>query len=259
MNRLERGHRLGGVLALVLTVAVGCGPDAETKRPPEKEPDALHSVRMAQSLFRAGRVSEALAALDEGIAREPDNASLHSYYGLLCLQSGRLESAVGACQRALEIDPHLTDAHNVLGTVYVELGRFADAEQQFQQALEDSAYPTPEKVYLNLGLLYDSQGRDREAVESFRKSVGIDPQYYKAHFHLASTLDRIGNLVEAAREYEVAEPAFQNDGEYWYRRGFTYYRLGHAGRALESLHHVRIVAPGSESAARADELLALMD
>ncbi len=258
MNRLERGHRLGGVLALVLAVSVGCG-SSETKRPPVREPDALHSVRMAQSLFRAGRVSEALAELDEGIAREPDNAQLHSYYGLLCLQSGRLENAVESCQRALEIDPHLTDAHNTLGTVYLELGRTADAEEQFRKALEDSAYPTPEKVHLNLGLLYDSQGRDTEAVESFRMSVGIDPQYYKAHFHLASTLDRIGKLDEAAREYEVAEPAFKNDGEYWYRRGFAYYRLGREGNALESLQRVRVVAPGSESAARADELLELLE
>ena len=259
MNRHERGQRLVGVLALVLAVSVGCGPSPETKRPPVREPDALHSVRMAQSLFRAGRVSEALAELDKGIAREPDNGKLYSYYGLLCLQSGRLERAAAACQRALELDPHLTDAHNVLGTVYLEMGRTADAEEQFRKALEDTAYPTPEKVYLNLGLLYGSQGRDKEAVESFRKSVGIDPQYHKAHFHLASTLDRIGRLEEAAREYEVAEPAFKNDGEYWYRRGFAYYRLGREGNALESLLRVQVVAPGSESAVRADELLALLD
>ncbi len=69
MSRLELGSRLGGILALLLAVSVGCGPGPETKRPPEKEPDALHSVRMAQSLFRAGRVSEALATLDAAIAR----------------------------------------------------------------------------------------------------------------------------------------------------------------------------------------------
>ena len=219
----------------------------------------MHSVRLARSLFRAGRVGEALATLDTAIAREPDNASLHSYYGLLCFQAGRNEAAVEALQRAIEVDPYLTDAHNVLGTVYLELGRTVEAEQQFRTALEDPAYPTPEKVYLNLGLLYDSQGREDEAVGSFRQSVGIAPDYHKAHFHLASALDRVGKLAEAAREYEVAEPAFKNDGEYWYRRGFAYYRLGRAGNALESLQRVRVVAPGSASAARADELLELLD
>ena len=179
---------------------------------------------------------------------------------MICIAKYRnYETAVGALQRALEIDPYLTDAHNVLGTVYLELGRTADAEQQFRLALEDPAYPTPEKVYLNLGLLYGSQGRDPEAVESFRQSVGINPDYFKAHFHLASALDRVGNLSEAAREYEVAEPEFKNDGEYWYRRGFAYYRLGQERNALDSLQRVRVVSPGSESAARADELLEMMD
>ena len=50
-----------------------------------------------------------------------------------------------------------------------------------------------------------------------------------------------------------------NDGEYWYRRGFAYYRLGETDRSRESLLRVRAVAPGSESAARADELLSVMD
>ena len=42
-------------------------------------------------------------------------------------------------------------------------------------------------------------------------------------------------------------------------RGFAYYRLGREGNALESLLRVLVVAPGSESAVRADELLALLD
>ncbi len=57
----------------------------------------------------------------------------------------------------------------------------------------------------------------------------------------------------------MAEPAFRNDGEYWYRRGFAYYRLGEKDKARDSLIRVRSIAPGSESAARADELLNVMD
>lgn len=262
MNSVERGHRWGVFLALALVVLVvqaGCAGPGAQKKQPEQAPDAMHSVRLANSQFSGGRVSEALATLDAAILLEPDNATLHNYYGLLCLQAGRYESAVAPLQRALEIDPYLTDAHNVLGTVYTELGSVVEAEQQFRKALEDPAYPTPEKVYMNLGLLYGSQGRNTEAVKSFRKSVGIAPDYLKAHFHLASILDQIGNLKEAATEYEVAEPAFRNDGEYWYRRGFAYYRLGRTGAALDSLSRVRAVAPGSESAARAAELLEMLD
>jgi Tfp pilus assembly protein PilF len=203
-------------------------------------------------------VNEALVALDEAIARDPDDAVLHHTYGTYCLLSGRLPQAVKSFERALALDPHFTDVHNTLGTAYLEQKDFQRAESEFRTALADPAYPTPEKVYLNLGLLYLEQGRDKEAIDALRMAVAIDPKYYKAHFHLAATLDRVGELAEAAQEYEVAEPAFRSDGVYWYRRGFAYYRLGQKQKALESLTRVRVVSPGSESAARAEELLGVL-
>jgi len=113
-------------------------------------------------------------------------------------------------------------------------------------------------VYLNLGLLHASQGRYQEAIEALRSAVEISPRFYKAHFELASLLDREGNLDEAAREYEAATPAYRTIGEFHYRLGFVYFRLGDKGKAKDSLERAIDVAPGSNSAAQAGELLKLM-
>jgi tetratricopeptide (TPR) repeat protein len=113
-------------------------------------------------------------------------------------------------------------------------------------------------VYLNLALLYSSQGRNVEAIESLRNSVEINPRFYKAHFELASLLDREGNLDEAAREYEVATPGYRTVGEFHYRLGFVYFRLGDKAKARDALERAIDVAPGSNSAAQAGELLKLM-
>lgn len=258
MKRVERGFRHGVILIAVLVTAAGCGGGKTPQQAPI-EHDKLYHVRMAESQFNGGRVSEALATLSEAIERFPDDPSLHHRYGLFCLRAARYEEAIPPLERALELDPYLTDAHNNLGIIYVELGEYGKAEQEFNEVLEDPAYPTPHLTELNLGLLYSEQGRNEEALRHLRRSVGIDPKFFKAHFHLASILDQFGQLMEAAREYEVAEPAFRNDGEYWYRRGFTYYRLGETDKARESLLRVRSIAPGSESAARADQLLAVLD
>jgi superkiller protein 3 len=214
-----------------------------------------HRMRLAESLLSAGRVSEAFVQMDQAVEAEPSNPTLRLQYGQLCLRAGRYPEAEAAFLKALELDRNLTDAHNYLGTVYHELGRHSDAEREYKIALADPAYPSPELVYLNLGLLYGDVGRDPEAVDALRKAVGIAPKYYKAHFYLAEALERTDKLEEAAREYEVAEPGFRNSGDYYYRRGFACYRLGQMVEAREALSRVLLVAPGSESAAHADELL----
>jgi len=259
MRRLERGKVVGALLLAATIVLAGCGGARQSPKTKPVEKDVAYSMRLARSLFDAGRVSEALAELERGIERFPNDATLFNSYGSYCFRAGRYEQAITAFHRVLEIDPYFTDAHNGLGVTYMEQKEYGRSESAFRKALEDPAYPTPHFLYLNLGLLYDEQGRNDEAITAMRKSVGIDPKFFKAHFHLASALDGVGQLIEAVREYEVAEPAFRNDGEYWYRRGFAYYRLGENGKARDSLLRVRSIAPGSESAARADELLSVMD
>jgi Tfp pilus assembly protein PilF len=176
----------------------------------------------------------------------------------VCFLSGKYAEAEAALRKALEIDPTLADAHNNLGAVYDRTGRKDEAEREFRLAIADPVYPTPQKAYLNLGLLYGSAGRDSEAIHALRQAVEIDPKYYQAHYELAALLDRTGSLDEAVREYEVAAPDYQSSGEYFYRLGFGYFRLGNRAKAREALARAIEVSPGSEAAARSDEVLKLL-
>ena len=217
--------------------------------------EATAQYRMAQAYFRGGRITEALATMEKAQALAPQNPEMWNFYGQISFLGGRYSQAEKAYQKALELDPYVTDVHNNLGALYDRLGRKAEAEEQYRTALADTAYATPEKVHFNLGILYSSQGRQEEAVKELRKAVEIDPRYYQAHFELAGRLEATGRLEEAAREYEVAAPDYRNSGDYHYRLGFTYLRLGDKVKAGEHLRRVLEVSPGSENAARADDLL----
>ena len=249
------------VLALALALGVAaCGGGGARKEPTTTEDlSAQDKARMAQSMIGAGRTGEAMELIEQALAEEPDSAQLQLYYGKVCFQAGQLAQAERALLRALEIDTYLTDARNFLGVVYSETDRPAEAEREFLTALKDPAYPTPEMVYMNLALLYSAQGRNSEAISNLRRSVELNPKYYQAHFELASLLDREGQIDEAAREYEVAGPAYRSVGEFHYRLGFAYFRLGQQAKARESLERAISVAPGSNSAAQAGELLKMME
>ena len=239
-----------------LTFSAACGGSKKPLENPTIE--AGKQIRLADSYYRAGRVSEALEIIDKAVANDPKNASLRNFAGQLSFFAGRNEEAEKQFLEALKIDAYMTDARNNLGALYDATGRKAEAEQEFKKALADAAYPTLEKVHLNLGILYESQGRSDEAIASFRRAVEINPKFYRGHYELASALDKAGKIDEALREYEVAAPDYKANGEYHYRLGLAYMKDQQAGKAREHLSRCQELTPGSENASRALDLLKML-
>lgn len=239
-------------------LAAACGGGAA--KPPKLDPQtqATSNYRMAQANLRNGRITDAIAETDKAIALMPKNAEFINFHGQLLFLAGRLPQAEAALRTALELDPYLTDAHNNLGAVFDRMGKQTEAEAEYRIALEDPAYPSPEKVRLNLGLLYGSQGREEDAIRELRKAVELAPRYYRAHFELASRLEAAGKFTEAASEFEVAAPEYASSADYHYRLGFTYLRLENKVKAAEHLKRVIALSPGSENAAKAQDLLAMV-
>ncbi len=247
-----------GSIVVVAVLTPGCGGYAEPAREPDPAAEVSSKVRLAQGYVRGGRINQAIEVLNEAVEMEPDNPAIRNFRGQALLLARRYEPAEADLKKALELDPYMTDVHNNLGTLYAETGRETEAEAEYRMALKDPGYPTPQKIHLNLGMLYASQGRTQEAITEFRKAVGIDREYYQAHYELAGLLEKEGNFEEAAREYNVAEPRYRNSGEFHLRLGYVYFRLGNSLKAEEHLRKVIEVSPGSESAAEADKLLKML-
>ncbi len=246
------------VAALILGAAVSCGPRKPQISNQPKELTMVEKVRMADSFHTAGRMNDALEILAEVVAEHPENAQLQTVYGEYLFLAGRYPAAEERLNRALELDPYLTDARNWLGACLAQQQRYDEAREQYERALRDPAYPSPQMIYLNLGMLYREQGLDDKGIEQLRRAVQIDPRYFKAHFELASALETVGRFDEALDELIVAEPAYRTDGRYWYRRGFLEFRLQRANKALDSLRRCLDVSPGSPAAAQARELMGVI-
>jgi Tfp pilus assembly protein PilF len=193
--------------------------------------------------------------LAELVAENPEDPQVCTVYGKYLFLAGRYPAAEQQLKRALELDPHLTDARNWLGVSLAQQQRYDEAREQYDLALKDPAYPSPQMVYLNLGMLYRAQGLDDKGIDQLRRAVQIDPRYFKAHFELALALETVGQFDEALDELVVAESAYRTDGTYWYRRGFLEFRLQRANKALDSLRRCLDVSPGSPAAAQARELM----
>jgi Flp pilus assembly protein TadD len=90
--------------------------------------------------------------------------------------------------------------------------------QTFAQSSEDkvkAANLRAAQDYLKSGLILAGEGRDAEAVKSFRQAIGIRPDWAEAHSLLGSSLSRAGNYAEAESELRKAVTLKPDYAEGW--------------------------------------------
>ena len=95
----------------------------------------MHTAR-GVVLFRLGRNEEALDALDDALALDPDAPSALAHRAAALEATGRLADASLAALETLAVDPDNSTAHVVRGLVALQLGDVPRAEVAFRTALE---------------------------------------------------------------------------------------------------------------------------
>jgi len=130
--------------------------------------------------YGAGRMPEAIAALEEGLKSNPDNINLTGNLGIMHFLAKDYESAAQVLDRVTSRARFNPEYFNYLGMAHMNLGRFEEAEQAFHEALEID--PTLGAAFNNLGYLHlavylktkDNRRLD-QAIESFDRALRIDP------------------------------------------------------------------------------------
>ncbi|MFA5688153.1 MAG: tetratricopeptide repeat protein [Kiritimatiellales bacterium] len=88
--------------------------------------------------------------------------------------------------------------------------RYDDAIKNLRQAVAgDETY---EQAFLNLGLAYYAQGRNKEAGEAFTHAVQLNPAFTSARYNNALVYCRLGNTSAALRELNTVleqQPKYQ--------------------------------------------------
>jgi predicted TPR repeat methyltransferase len=166
----------------------------------------------AESLHRAGRLEEALAAYRRVLDEDPHNADAHNMLGNALADQQHWREAAESYRRALAIEPQKAAAHYNLGNALSALGLLDEAAACYRQALE--IRPQHAASRFNLGnVLYDL-ARWEEAAVCYRRALEADPEHPDpdAAFNLARALQRSGRVNEAVAFYQQAirgQPRFQ--------------------------------------------------
>jgi tetratricopeptide (TPR) repeat protein len=87
-------------------------------------------------------------------------------------------------------------------TVEFALDRDVEREIEHQRAIL-ARFPENARAAFDLGVLLNSQGQKTEAMEMYRRAIGLDPTMAQAHQNLGEiyvTLDRLPEAWEEARK-----------------------------------------------------------
>lgn len=83
------------------------------------------------------------------------------------------------------------------------------SEQVFQEAIKTDSADV--RAYINLGNLYDQQGKKQAAVKYYQRAIILDTENARAHYNLGLLYQEQGLLIEAHRQFSEAFKADSAD------------------------------------------------
>jgi tetratricopeptide (TPR) repeat protein len=152
-------------------------------------------------LLRQGRVSEAQAAFQECLRRDPKWPNGHFGLGLVAERRGDPVKALGYYLQTLENNPMDMEAHLKAAGLYLSQGRREEAVRHLRRASELG--PTRGETFFSLGVLLWEEGKLRTAEEAFLRALQLGTRVPECHLKLSQIYERLALQEREAYEREL--------------------------------------------------------
>jgi len=225
---LPQVHRIAGSLR------------AEAGRYEQAEPEYFRAIelnpkdgeayrRLGQAYEDNNELDKALAEYRKAVEVEPEHLWTHQSLGTFFLHRARFTEAIEAYQKMVARAPELPEVHYVLALAYNNLGRFPEAEKELRLAIR---LGDTSKTEHELGYVLMHEGKDQEAIQSYKKALDLGPETDLLWLNLGVSLSRVGRQSDARQAFqrgrELAEAALRknaSNGRVRSRLAYLYARL----------------------------------
>jgi tetratricopeptide (TPR) repeat protein len=188
---------------------------------------------MGMELTGERNFREAEAAYRTAIARDPQYATAHQWYGILLMILGRVPEAVDQTRRAAELDPLSLQIQNTYATFLSASGQHEAALRHYQKVAgeePDSAWVRRNPWLLtNMASVYRENRQYDKALRFARQSVEIAPHHPRPLLALASTFIAMGRPEIARQVFARADTLNEQYASY---RALMYLAQGKADSAF---------------------------
>jgi tetratricopeptide (TPR) repeat protein len=170
-------------------------------------PDKAGPLVTLSDIYTArGLPDKASDAITKAGQLEPDNIKVTERAAAIAAQAGKIDEAIELNEKVLAKSPNNTEVLVALADLYSRKKLPKKAEEMLAKVVDldpKNAYRT----FYNLGVVIENRddltdADHRKAIEAFRKSIDLRPDYALAHRDLGLALLRKGDLPEARKELQ---------------------------------------------------------
>lgn len=204
------------------------------------------AFKLAFTVQQKGYLESADEIYRRVLAVEPDHLDALHFMALGRYRMGRQAEALAMLQQVVARDPSNIHARTNLGNMLTETDRLQEAREAFEQVLAQS--PTAAAAHANLGVVLVKQDELVAAEAAFRRAIELDPGHGSAIHNLASLLWDLDRIGEALTFYQQSLVLMPYDGESYRRVGASLAALGRNDEAIAVYDRWVALEPDNELA-----------
>jgi serine/threonine protein kinase len=194
--------------------------------------------------YKAQRYAEALAAFEQLLQRDPNNADIHRNKGRALAHLNRPQEALAAFDRAIQLDPNNPSNHRRKAVALHELKRYEEALAAFDRAIQLD--PTHATDHINKGVMLTALKRYEEAVEAYDRAIQLDPQHAQTYALKAVILHSLKRNQEALIAHDQAIQLDPKNKDLYVAKGNLLFGLQWYEEALEVFDRALQLDPNNQ-------------
>jgi tetratricopeptide (TPR) repeat protein len=186
-------------------------------------PDDAGALRlMAEALARQGRFADAETLLKHALRLKPDDHGLRFSLASALFNQQKAPEALPHVEQLLALDPRSAAYRNLMAACLGLVGEFDRAIALNAELV--AQFPRQPRVWLNHGHALRTVGRVENAVDAYRRAIGLAPGLGDAWWSLANLkVARLSAADQAMIQSQIARPDLSEDD-----RLHLHYALGKA-------------------------------
>ena len=186
--------------------------------------NALAHHSFGLSLFKKGKIEEAIDHFNEAIRLKPDYAGAYYNRGIAYGKLGQHQRAIEGYTEAILLKPDDADAYNNRGNAYAELGQNQRAIEDYTEAIR--LKPDDADAYNNRGNAYAELGQHQPAIEDYTEAIRLKPDDAKAYNFEGKVYTKLGQYQRAIADYNKAIRIKPDYADAYNNRGVAYLLQG---------------------------------